>query len=101
MKISASLMQDLRYLAGVCQWTEWNKDAIKASLKESPEEFSRLLTSLAAAYRVGYEGPNHEGLAVFCATHGIEHPYVDGLAETMDSGPICQDVLSPEGMPHA
>lgn len=87
-------MQDLRYLAGICQWTEWSKDRIKASIKESPEEFSHLLSSLASAYRVGYPGPNHEGLAMFCVEHGIKHPYVGGLSDVMDCGPLCENVLT-------
>jgi hypothetical protein len=101
MQVADSFMDDLRYLAKTCEWTEGDKEKIKKSVKASPVEFTQLLTSLAAAYRKGYPGPKNFGLAVFCAENGIEHPYVGALAESMDCGPLVQDVLFGMAPEHA
>ena len=84
MRISPQMLQDLKYLAWYYEWSEGIKAHVKAALRESPNEFSHYLTSLAQAHRAGYAESHGSGLAVFCATHGIPHPYVGELEETID-----------------
>lgn len=85
MKISPELLSDLKYLAWYYEWKDGMKDHVKTALRESPTEFSHYLASLAAAHRAGYVESHGHGLAVFCASHGIPHPYVGELAETEDA----------------
>lgn len=85
MRISPQLLQDLKYLAWYYDWKEAMKDHVKIALRESPTEFSHYLSSLAQAHRAGYAESNGKGLAVFCASHSIPHPYVGQLAETVDA----------------
>lgn len=84
MRITPSLLQDLKYLAWYYEWSENMKDHVKTAIRESPTEFSHYLASLAQAHRTGYEESHGKGLAVYCATHGIAHPYVGELADTVD-----------------
>jgi len=84
MRISPQMLQDLKYLAWYYEWAQSMKDHVKAALRESPNEFTHYLTSLAEAHRKGYSESNGKGLAVFCASHGIPHPYVGALTETVD-----------------
>lgn len=84
MLISPQMLQDLKYLAWYYEWSEGIKTHVKAALRESPTEFTHYLTSLAQAHRSGYDESNGRGLAVFCASNGIAHPYVGELAETVD-----------------
>jgi hypothetical protein len=85
MKITPRMLEDLKYLAWYYTWGQRMKDYVKTALRESPAEFTHYLSSLAAAHRAGYEEDNGRGLAVFCATHGIAHPYVGELEETVDA----------------
>jgi hypothetical protein len=85
MRISPKMLEDLKYLAWYYTWSERIKDHVKAALRESPTEFTHYLSSLAEAHREGYEQDHGLGLAVFCAEHGIPHPYVGELAETVDA----------------
>jgi len=85
MRISPELLQDLKYLAWYYKWSEVIKDHVKAAIRDSPTEFSHYLSSLAQAHRTGYAESCGRGLAVYCATHGIPHPYVGELAETADA----------------
>ena len=85
MRISPELLQDLKYLAWYYGWHESMKDHVKAALRESPSEFTHYLSSLAKAHRAGYAENQGKGLAVFCATHGIPHPYVGELEDTVDA----------------
>lgn len=85
MRISPQMLQDLKYLAWYYEWSEAIKDHVKAALRESPTEFTHYLTSLAQAHRAGYAESNGRGLAVYCAEHGIPHPYVGELVETVDA----------------
>jgi hypothetical protein len=85
MRISPELLSDLKYLAWYYEWSEGIKDHVKAAIRESPIEFSHYLSSLAQAHRTGYAENHGKGLAVYCASHGIAHPYVGELAETVDA----------------
>lgn len=85
MRITPKMLDDLKYLAWFYMWNERIKDHVKAALRESPTEFTHYLSSLAAAHRAGYDESNGRGLAVFCATHGIAHPYVGELEDTVDA----------------
>jgi hypothetical protein len=84
MKVSPEFLADLKYLAWFYQWTEPMKTHVKKAVSESPTEFTHYLSSLAAAHRAGYLESEGRGLAVWCAVHGIAHPYVGELAETED-----------------
>lgn len=85
MRISPELLHDLKYLAWYYEWSQSMKDHVKAAIRESPTEFSHYLSSLAQAHRTGYAESGGKGLAVYCATHGIPHPYVGQLEDTVDA----------------
>jgi hypothetical protein len=84
MRISPELLSDLKYLAWYYEWSQGIKDHVKNAIRESPTEFSHYLSSLAQAHRTGYSEECGKGLAVYCATHSIPHPYVGELADTVD-----------------
>lgn len=84
MKVSPEFLADLKYLAWYYEWSENMKAHVKAAINEWPSEFMHYLSSLAAAHRAGYLESNGRGLAVWCAVHGIAHPYVGELEETED-----------------
>lgn len=84
MKVSPEFLSDLKFLAWYYEWKESMKDYVKKAIGESPTEFTHYLSSLAEAHRRGYAQSNGHGLAVWCAEHGVPHPYVGELAETED-----------------
>jgi predicted metal-binding transcription factor (methanogenesis marker protein 9) len=84
MKISPELLADLKYLAWYYEWSQNVKDHVKKAIQESPREFMHYLSSLAQAHRVGYAESCGRGLAVWCAEHGVPHPYVGELEEITD-----------------
>jgi hypothetical protein len=84
MKVSPEFLTDLRYLSAIYAWTEAMKKHVRESVKAHPNEFIQFLSSLAAAHRKGYEESEGRGLAVWCATNGVAHPYVGELEETED-----------------
>lgn len=84
MKVSPEFLTDLRYLSAIYTWTEAMKKHVRESVRAYPTEFIQFLSSLATAHRKGYEESEGRGLAVWCAQHGVAHPYVGELAETED-----------------
>lgn len=84
MKVSPEFLADLKFLAWYYEWKESIKTQVKRAISESPTEFTHYLSSLAEAHRRGYAQSNGRGLAVWCAEHGVPHPYVGELAETED-----------------
>jgi hypothetical protein len=84
MKVSPEFLADLKFLAWYYEWKEDMKVHVKRALAESPVEFTHFLASLAEAHRRGYAENHGRGLAVWCAEHGVAHPYVGELAETED-----------------
>lgn len=85
MKVSPEFLADLKLLAIDYKWTDEMKAHVKDSVKAYPTEFIQYLSSLASAHRHGYSDVGGRGLAVFCAEHGIAHPYVGELEETVDA----------------
>lgn len=84
MNVSPEFLADLKYLAWYYEWSENMKAHVKVAIKESPTEFTHFLSSLAEAHRLGYSESHGRGLAVWCAEHGVPHPYVGELEETED-----------------
>ena len=77
MEITASFIEDLKYLAKYYEWNAADKAEIKASFKDSPP-MVRYFTILAAAHRAGYSQGASNGyvrLKDWCLSNGLDDPF--------------------------
>lgn len=77
MRVSQSFVDDLKYLSAYYQWSDADKNEVRAAIKGS-EPMVRYFTILAAAHRAGYSQDAGNGfvrLKDWCIARGLGDPY--------------------------
>lgn len=77
MKYPATFSADMKYLAAFYQWSEEDKQEVRAAFTDCPE-MVRYFTVLAAAHRAGYSqhaGNGFQRLQAWCIERDLPDPF--------------------------